>query len=252
MHRLDRYFVTVLLLVLVAPSAAIAQGLSSPKDIFRANLEATGGESAWDAVHTMHTSGEMVMALDMGTMSMNNDTWIIRPDHLLTKISVIEAPEGVPAGDNTIYITPDGGWIDGMQGRQNINDLPPNVRSSFDAGMYGKEELALLERADEDFTLLDPRDVEGSMAYVVEVKGDVTTRRFYDQESLLLVATETPSPMGGMAMTYPGDYQETSGLLIPRSTESDIGMGTMTMTVKAVEINNPDLTPAKLAEMAGN
>jgi hypothetical protein len=199
----------------------------------------------------MHTTGEMVIDSDQGTMSMTSETWVIRPSHLLTKMSFVEAPPGMPAGDTVVYITPDGGYVDSFQGRQDINDMPAAQRNSMMAGLYAKEELAFLDRPDEDFKLLDPREVDGAMAYVVEVKGDETTRRLYDQDSLLLLASEAPSPMGGMFTAYQKDYQETNGLLVARSTETDMGMVTMTMTVKNVEIN-PDLTPSKLAELAGN
>ena len=115
--------------------------------------------------------------------------------------------------------------------------------------MYAKEELGLLEQPDSVFTLLESKELDGSMVYVVEATGESTTRRFYDHDSLLLIGVETNAPMGGTMLIKMSDYQTTEGVLIARLMETDFaGMGMQTMTIKRVEING-DITPEKLAEM---
>ncbi len=250
MHAMKKTGVAVLLLILMSPIVSNAQDLSSPKAIFEANIDATGG-SAWHDVKTMHSVMEMVMEMEMATMIMTMESWIIRPDYLVTKIKMLEGPPGMPdgAGNSTVYITPEESWIDGFQGRQEVSSLPAVQRDQMRAGMYAKEELGLLERPDSVFTLIESKELDGSMAYVVEVKGESTTRRFYDHDSLLLIGVEASSPLGGMMMTTISDYRTIEGIKFAHSTETDLsGMGTQTMTVKRVMIN-VDITPEKLAEM---
>ena len=239
----------VLMLAMTAPVVSSAQDLTSAKDVFRANIEASGGMDAWKSVNNLYTSGDMVFELDMATLIMTTESWLIKPDYLLTKMKVLQAPEGMPVGDNTIYITPEEGWIDSPQGRQELASLPPSQTAAIRAGMQGKEELAYLEQPDSLFALLESREVNGFMVYVVEVNGDTATKRLYDHESLLLSGVEVPSPMGsGTVTSYSSDYRETGGVVVSYSTETDLGMGIQTMSVKRIEVNG-DVTPEKLAEM---
>lgn len=249
MHLKYRPGILAMLLLLLAPGTSFGQDLTTPKDVFRANIEATGGLEAWQNVNTMFTAGDMVMELDMATLVMSTESWLIRPDYLLTKMKVLEAPEGMPLGDNTIYITPEEGWIDSFQGRQELSNLPPSQSASMRSSMNGKEELGFLEQSDSLFSLLDSKEVNGSMVYVVEVKGDANTSRLYDHETLFLTGVEMASPMGsGTVTTFSSDYRKTGGVIVSYASETDLGMGVQTMSIRNIEING-DVTADKLAEM---
>lgn len=250
MHIIYRTCVAVLVLLLTSPTVSYGQDLSTPKAILKANIEATGGD-VWNEVKTMHTVTEMVMKMEMATVTMTMESWVIKPDYMVTKIKMLEGPPGMRdgAGNSTIYITPEEGWIDGFQGRMEISSLPAAQRDQLRTATYVKDELGLLEQPDSVFTLLESREVAGSMAYVIEVKGEATAGRFYDHDSILLVAMEANSPMGGMMMSTFSDYQASQGVRMAHAIETDLsGVGMQTMTIKRVEING-DITPEKLAEM---
>jgi len=242
--------VAALILLLMSPTVSTAQDLSTPKAIFEANIEATGG-GAWNDVTTMHTVMDMVLDMEMASMLMTMESWIIKPDYMVTKIKMLEGPPGMPAGagNSTIYITPEEGWVHGFQGRQEFSSLPAAQRDQLNIATYAKDELGLLERSGAVFTLLESREVSGSMAYVIEVEGEAVARRFYDHDSLLLVALETNSPMGGTMMSTISDYRSSNGVKVAHAITTDFGgMGTQKMTVKSIEING-DITPETLAEM---
>ncbi|MCZ6758705.1 MAG: hypothetical protein O7C39_10515, partial [Bacteroidetes bacterium] len=113
-----------------------------------------------------------------------------------------------------------------------------------------KEELQRLALPDSMFTMLESDEFDGSMAYVIEMKAEPQARLFYDHDSLLLVGTEMPSPMGGDPFVVRAlDYEMIDGLKIAHSIEADMGsFGSQSMSVRRVEFNG-DITPESLAAM---
>lgn len=90
-------------------------------------------------------------------------------------------------------------------------------------------ELAILNNPDYMLTGLTTESFEGSDAYVVSVEvGGTTLRRYYDQESLLLLAAERISAGGGEGsepeLVKYRDYREVDGLLISHAQDEEVTM----------------------------
>lgn len=240
-------------LLLTTTTLLSGQDLKTPKEVFEANIEATGGSKAWNNVKTMYTKMEMVMDMQQMSLIMSTESWVIKPEYMFSKVTIHDAPPEFPAGagDVKAYITPDGGWIDGIQGRQEMSSLPAAQRMQYESTMQVKEELSRLDEPDSMFVMLDSEEIDGSMAYAIEMKGAPNATLFYDHSSLLLVATKIPSPMGGDPFVVRSlDYETVDGVKIAHTTEVDMGsFGSQSMNICRIEFNG-DITPEKLAAMA--
>ncbi|MCH8122740.1 MAG: hypothetical protein IH853_06415 [Bacteroidetes bacterium] len=238
--------------LLTATTVSSGQDLKTPKEVFEANIEATGGSEAWNNVKTMYMKMEMVMDIQQMSLIMSTESWVVRPGYLFSKVTVHDAPPEFPAGAGnvTTYITPDEGWVDSFQGRTEFDSLPAAQRWQYESTMHVKEELQRLALPDSMFTMLESEEFDGSMAYVIEMKAEPQARLFYDHDSLLLVGTEMPSPMGGDPFVVRVlDYETIDGLKIAHSIEVDMGsFGFQSMSVRRVELNG-DITPESLAAM---
>ncbi|GMQ81814.1 MAG: hypothetical protein BMS9Abin05_1250 [Rhodothermia bacterium] len=243
----------VWVLLLTLTSVTSGQDLKTPKEVFEANIEATGGLEAWNSIKTMYVKMEMVMDIQQMSLTLSTESWVIKPDYLFSKVKVNDAPPEFPAGAGnvTAYITPDEGWINSFQGRQDLSSLPAAQRFQYESAMQVKEELTRLTKPDSMFVMLESEEFDGSMAYVIEMKGEPNATLFYDHDSLLLVATKIPSPMGGDPFVVRSlDYESIDGVKIARSTEVDMGsFGSQTASIRRIELNR-DITPEKLAAMA--
>lgn len=243
----------VFTLLLLLPLYASAQNLTTPKAVFEANIEATGGMDAWEEVKTMYMMTEVVMDVQQMSFTLSTESWIIKPNYMLSKAKMLDAPPEMPAGAGnvTVYITPEEGWMDSMQGRMDVSSLPAAQQMQYESTMKAKEELARLAQPDSMFTLLESQELDGAMAYVIEIKGDSGAKLYYDQSSHLLIGTEMPSPMGGGPIIARSlDYETVDGLKVARTIEVDLGaMGSQSMNIRRIEFNG-DITPESLASMA--
>lgn len=241
------------ILLLTATSVTSGQDLKTPKEVFEANIEATGGLESWNSIKTMYVKMEMVMDIQQMSLTLSTESWVIKPEYLFSKVKVHDAPPEFPAGAGnvTAYITPEEGWINSFQGRQEMSSLPAAQRTQYESSMQVKEELSRLSEPDSMFVMLEPEDFDGSMAYVIEMKGEPNAKLFYDHASLFLVAKEMPSPMGGAPIVVRSlDYESVDGLKIAHTTEIDMGsFGSQSMSIRRVELNG-DITPEKMAVMA--
>jgi len=227
MHHL---FATLIVLLLLAP-AAIAQAnkdsvkalLESPEEVLEANIEAIGGRAAWAAVHTLQTEGVRISDGPMGSGKMTA-TFVesIRYPGYLHNVSEMDTPMG--AMTVTRVSTPDASWVEaGPMGRHDLPLVPSLKLASACA------ELAILNNPDYTLTGLTTDSFEGSAAYVVSVEvGGTTLRRYYDQESLLLLAAERISAGGGEGsepeLVKYRDYREVDGLLISHAQDEEVTM----------------------------
>ncbi len=74
------------------------------------------------------------------------------------------------------------------------------------------------------------------------VEGGTVIDMFIDKSSYLLVKTSTTTSQGGMTITmdsYPSDYKETNGLLIPMKTTSSAQGMDIVINFTKVEVNLP-------------
>ena len=225
MHHL---FTTLIVLLLLAP-AALAQAnkdsdkalLETPEEVLEANIEAIGGRAAWEAVQTLQTEGVRISDSPMGKMTSTFVESIRYPGYL-HNISKMDTPMG--AMTVTRIRTPDASWVEaGPRGRHDL----PLVRSLKLESACA--ELALLNNPDYTLTGLTTDSFEGSDVYVVFVEVSGTTlRRYYDQESLLLLAAERISAGGGEGsepeLVKYRDYREVDGLLISHAQDEEVTM----------------------------
>jgi len=229
MHHL---FATLVVILLLAPTA-IAQAnkdsekalLETPEEVLEANIEATGGRAAWEAVHALQTEGLRISDSPMGSGKMTS-TFVenIRYPGYLHNASEMDTPMG--SMTVTRISTPDASWVEaGPMGR---HDLPLRASLTLESACA---ELTILENPDFAATELTTESFEGSDAYVVSHNaGGQTLRRYYDQESVLLLAAERISVGGGEdsepELVKYRDYREVEGLLISHAQDEEV---TMTM-----------------------
>lgn len=240
---MTRRLTLLLVLALLGTGSAAAQ-YTTPQEVLEANIEATGGRTAWENIESLHLSQEIITELPQGLLTMASEAWIIFPGYVYATTEQTSEMEGMPAMNTTIYVTPEGGWMDTPMGRQ---DAPAEVR---DQNRSAKEEIALLAAEAPALALLDEQSIDDRPAYVIQVGGETGMKRFYDKETLLLVAVEQDSQMGPM-MRRVSDYKEVDGLTFGHTQEMDMG-GQMRQSViiSAIDIN-PAISPEELAAKAG-
>ena len=199
--------------------------LETPEEVLEANIEATGGRTEWEAVQSMQITGTRISDSPMGSGKMTS-TYVenIRYPGYLHNASEMDTPMG--SMTVTRVRTPAASWVEaGPMGRR---DLPVRPSVTLERAC---PELAILDDAEFAITGLATESFEGQYVYVVshDVAG-VTLRRYYDQESLLLLGAERISA-GGDEGSEPElvkyrDYRSVDGLLISHAQAEEV---TMTM-----------------------
>jgi outer membrane lipoprotein-sorting protein len=93
-------------------------------------------------------------------------------------------------------------------------------------------------------TLLGDEDVNGNPAYKIKINvdGADSAIMYIDKKSFFVTKSTTTVSQNGMTMTvnsFPGDYREVNGLILPMKTVSSAeGMNIVT-TYENVEVNTP-------------
>ncbi|PIQ60953.1 MAG: hypothetical protein COV99_10140 [Bacteroidetes bacterium CG12_big_fil_rev_8_21_14_0_65_60_17] len=233
---------------------ALAQELTSPRSIIEANLEATGGQEAWEAVQDMHMKANIGIAMAMGEISISLESHSTTSGHIYGLVNLVDGPEGIPAEAvrQEVYVTPDGGWVKSAQGQQDINDMPAAARDGIRNQFTAKPELAYIDMPDSLLSLAGIRDLpDGSRAYEVKINmaGQETTV-LYDVETLYQVGQEATTPMGAITM-YSSDFRDVgNGLVVSFKQEGDAGdAGSQTVSLESFEINT-GITPADIEKMS--
>ncbi|NNF58537.1 MAG: hypothetical protein HKN04_09865 [Rhodothermaceae bacterium] len=212
-------FASLLLFILLTPARAQTDkegpkaNLDTPEAVLEAHLEATGGADAWAAVQSRRDTGERIMDGFMNQKMTSRFVTTTRYPGYLHQTQATATPNGTM--DVTVIQTPEGGWADTPMGRQ---DFPEGSRPPITTP---KAELTLLNDAEASLTL-DLGTYEETPAYVVTVRRDTSdARRWYDRESLLLIAAETATP-DGMTLSTMADYRDVDGLLVPFEEEQEV------------------------------
>ena len=227
---MPRLFATLVALLLVLPTANAQPGkdadkslLETPEQVLNANIEATGGYAAWEAVRTLRTEGVRISDSPMGGGKVTS--------HFVQTVRypgyshmVAEMVTRMGAMSLTRVSTPDGGWMEAAHfGRREFPNRPTLAMDG------AKVELTILNNPDYTLTSLTTESFEGTDAYVVSVEvAGTTLRRYYDQESLLLLAAERISERGDEGsdpeLVKYRDYREVDGLLISHAHDEEITM----------------------------
>lgn len=233
---------------------ALAQDLTSPRAVLEANLEATGGEEAWQNVNDTHMKANIGIVMAMGEIKISLESHSTASGHIYGLVNLVDGPEGIPAEAvrQEVYVTPDGGWVKSAQGQQDINDMPGAARDGLRNQFAAKPELAYIDMPDSSLTLAGIRDMpDGSRAYEVKINmGGQETTVLYDVESLYQVGQEATTPMGAVTM-YSSDFRDVgNGLIVSFKQEGDAGeAGSQTVALETFEYNT-GLTPDDIAKMS--
>lgn len=240
-----------LLLTAVSVRPAAAQDLTTAEDVLKANIEATGGESAWNAIKDMYTEVEIVAVTPMGSITLSMKSWSIFPGYGFTEMGLVDGPAGIPAEAVAMkaYYTPLEGWMEQGGQRQDMNAVNPQMRAQFQR-QSPKSELTLLASEDSELTLKESETFNDRPVYVIgATQFGVETEMLVDKETFMILAQRVSSSMGDAITTMTG-FQEIDGLTFATGQNAESAQGSQTVTIKTIELNK-GLTPAELASKAG-
>lgn len=231
-----------LLLILAAP-VANAQPATA-EDVLRAHIEAAGGEEALSAITDRYAKGEVTVDTPMGPVILGLEQWFVYPGYSFMKQTMITAPPEIPEGmlDQTVFLTPDGGWIDAAQlgGRTNIADLPGPQAASIERQRRdlasASSELMLLQDDSTEVTLGEPTTLKSTEVHVVDIAGEAPSKRMYAKDTGLLFALELAGPMGQVRV-YFSDYRTVSGIRVPFAMEQEAAGQTVLITFSEQAFN---------------
>ena len=226
-------FLSILTLCLLLMPAVQAQPYTTAEEVLNAHLEATGGTDAWRAVTTRQVNIEVTIEFGDQLFTMAGDQWEISSGYSLQLMT------SEMMGNQTRYITPEGGFQDAGGQRQEFADTSQVV---LDVQAPIKRELAILESGD-TITLLDEAEFDGTPVYAIQVDTDT---RYYDRESLLLLAIQDENEV----TRYIDDYRDVNGLQVPFYQTVDIPQGDQFITQSVVFTSieyNVEITPEDLA-----
>ena len=241
---MTRRLTLALVLALATSLGALAQpAYTTAEAVLEANIEATGGRTAWSQVESIHLTQQIATELPEGLLLMTSDAWVIFPTHFFVTTEQTEAAEGMPPMNSTIYVSPEGGFMESAMGRQEFQEPPPELAGQQRAA---KEEIALLDDAELELTLVADTTFEDAAAHVVALPDG--SKRYYDAQTLLLLAVEASSPMG-QVLRRVTDYREVDGLKFGYTQEVEFGGMRQSVTIDSIEIN-PDISPDQLELMA--
>ncbi|MFT5142765.1 MAG: hypothetical protein ACI80V_001323 [Rhodothermales bacterium] len=251
MKRIFSFLVVALALVSTGSAQTAA-------DVLAKHIEAVGGEEAWSGVTDRHAKISVSVEIPQGVLVLDVEVWNLYPGYALAKTTAVSVPEGIPDLSSTVYVTPEGGFGEGMQfqGRQDFEGPPPAAIIAGVPGFEGAlEELGILASMDSvSVELTGQEEMNGKMAHVVEVGGVSPSKSYYDVESGLLIARSQQSMMGTIVMMV-SEYQEFDGLQVALIQEgmAEAGGQSMSQTfAMTAHETNTGLTAEKLAELAGS
>jgi hypothetical protein len=249
---MKRFIPFLFLLCFAAPMQA--QDLTSARAVIEANLEATGGQAAWESVSDVHQKANVSIDMMMGLIKLTLESHATMDGHIYAEIRFVEGPDGIPADaiEQTVYITPDGGWIKTAQGQQDLSDMPEAAQASIRNQFLAKPELMYVTYPDSSLTLVGTRELDGGVtAYevVVNVLGQDNTL-FYDTTTLYRVGVETSNPMGTFVMRSSDHREVGDGFVVAFKQSGDMSQaGTQTVELETVEFNT-GLTPRDIRVMS--
>lgn len=253
---MKRTFATTMLaagiLLLGLPNVQ-AQDSMTARGIIEANIEATGGLSAWRDVADMKMEADIDFAIpQMGSLILKLESWSMFPGYGYTSIDLLDGPPAVPADqvNQKAYYTPLEGWVESAAGRTNLNDLPEAQRRQFQRASP-KSELEFLNLPDSALVLVDDVVIDSTAYYAINVTmNGIESKFLFDKETKYLMGQETMTPMGPI-MSMMSNHREVNGFVFPFLQTADLGaQGMQTITFTKIELNS-GLTPDAIAKKAG-
>jgi outer membrane lipoprotein-sorting protein len=123
-----------------------------------------------------------------------------------------------------------------------VEMTPDQVKQTLSQSIFQNKLAAYLK--DGKLTLEGEEKVNDKPAFKLKaiIEGGNTAYMFIDKESFYLVKTSATMNQGGQTVTvdsYPSDYKETGGIILPMKTTASVSGMEMVTTFDKVEVNIP-------------
>ncbi|MEM7453135.1 MAG: hypothetical protein AAF456_02160 [Planctomycetota bacterium] len=217
----------------VQDAPAAAQDLPSANDIIEMNIESMGGRAALEAVSSMASTASMTIPGPGGDMQVTVEVKQSGEKFLMQ----MELPGmgSMRQGSNgEVY------WMENpMMGAQILEGNEMEAAKQRFSTMF--PQLGWSEY-DGEISVTGKESVDGTDCYVVvftPAEGPATTRYFNAENGQTVKEAVTQeSPMGPVTMeTFPSDYRDVNGLMLPFMNTTVAPQGEMEVTFDEYQIN---------------
>jgi outer membrane lipoprotein-sorting protein len=221
-----------LVFVLTALIVTTAINAQSLDEIVKKYSEANKQDKI-SAMSTIKITGKMSM---MG-MDLPLEMWMKNPDKIKT-VTNFNGQEMISVFDGT-----KGYSINPMTGSTDPVEMTPDqVKQTQNSNVFRNYMANYLKEG--KLTLLGEENVNDKPAFKIkaDLDGVNSTNMFIDKSSYLLVKSSATINQGGTPITvdsYPSDYKETDGVLLPMKTTSSAQGMDFTIIFDKVEVNIP-------------
>lgn len=218
--------------VLTGLLLAAAINAQSLEEIVKKYSEANKQDKI-SALSTIKITGKMSM---MG-MDLPLEMWMKNPDKIKT-VTNINGQDMISVFDGV-----KGYSINPMTGSADPVEMTSDqVKQTQNSNLFFNSMATYLKEG--KLTLLGEENVNDKAAFKIKANldGGNTTDMFIDKASFLLVKNSATINSGGMTVTvdsYPSDYKETNGLLLPMKTTSSAQGMEFSVVFDKVEVNIP-------------
>lgn len=226
-------FCTIMALAMI-PSIASAMTVD---EIIAANIEAKGGEEAWNALETARMSGTMGMGGGAaGSIEMPFTIEFKAPDNIRLEFTM-QGMTAIQAFDGEV------GWsVMPFMGKTEPEEMAEDQVKQLKDQADFKGVLFGYEAKGHTVELMGTEEVDGTPAYKLKVNradGDVDVI-YLDEEYFVEFKTESTREIQGNEVTVAmvvGDYKEVDGLLFAHSMEMSFGGGEtqQVITIESIE-----------------
>lgn len=208
----------VMLMTFVALCAvAIPSQAMDVDELIAKHLEASGGKDKLESVQSAKVTGKfLTQGMEFPFSMTQKRPNLLRIEAEVMGMSMIQAFDG------------ENGWsINPMMGSTDPQPMGEFENKSFkmQADMEG-----IMAFKDKGYKMeyLGEEEVEGTPCYKmrVDTNDDIVIDFFFDKEYFLIVKQATTVTMDGNVIesqTYPSDYQDVNGLIIPFAIETRMG-----------------------------
>jgi outer membrane lipoprotein-sorting protein len=175
--------------------------------------------------------------MSMMGMDMKMEMWMKNPNKIKT-ITTVNGQDMISVFDGV-----KGYSINPMMGSNDpVEMTPEQVKQTLNSSLFQNTLVQYLKNG--QLSLEGEEKVNEKPAFKIKASldGGNTTYMFLDKGTFLLVKTSSTVNQGGQLVTvdtYPTDYTETNGFLLPMKTTISGGGMEISMTFDKVEVNVP-------------
>jgi outer membrane lipoprotein-sorting protein len=175
--------------------------------------------------------------LSMMGMEMPTVMWMKNPDKIKT-VTTVNGQDMIQAFDGEKGYT-----VSPMTGStEPVEMTPDQVKQTVRSNIFQNSMVNYLKKG--QLTLAGEDKVNDKLAYKIKatLEGGTVIDMFIDKSSYFLVKTSTTVSQGGMTVvvdSYPSNYTETDGVLIPMTTTTSAQGMDILINFTKVEVNVP-------------